>query len=309
MAADDEEEDYMAMVFEDAPKQETSLQRRARTEREIQSRAHPKSKAELEQEAEAAREAGLSTAIDTSSKGFKMMAKFGFKDGDTLGKSKDARREPIRVQVKDDRSGIGLESQKKRKFRERMEKAAQEAKRTKVEEGDYRDRVRQEYKDKQDEREFRNAQKTAERLQEQQLEQAAADGKGRVKGLADIPLKQINVLWRGLVRHRREKERKQEEARVRQNRLASRLPMLGDDEEDADDKMALGRDTTVTVIDDDLDDDDPDLEAFEELPIAERLQKIVLHLQETQYYCYWCKQQYPDAAMEGCPGITEEEHD
>ena len=65
-----------------------------------------------------------------------MMAKFGFKQGDALGKSEEARREPIRVNGKEDRGGIGLESEKKRKFREQLEEAERQAKRSKEEEGD-----------------------------------------------------------------------------------------------------------------------------------------------------------------------------
>lgn len=77
-----------------------------------EARSRQKTKAEKEADAEAAREASLATALPETNKGFKMMAKFGFKQGDTLGKAEDARKEPIRVDIKGDRSGIGLETKK-----------------------------------------------------------------------------------------------------------------------------------------------------------------------------------------------------
>jgi hypothetical protein len=39
------------------------------------------------------------------------------------------------------------------------------------------------------------------------------------------------------------------------------------------------------------------------------LEKLVVYLRETYHYCFWCKYRYTDESMEGCPGLTEEEHD
>lgn len=89
----------------------------------------------------------------------------------------------------------------------------------------------------------------------------------------------------------------------------SRLPTYEDDNEDADYKFALGKSKTQVALVEDLDEEDAELNAFNELPIAERLQKLVDHLRETYWYCFWCKYKYPDEEMEGCPGLTEEDHD
>jgi len=32
-------------------------------------------------------------------------------------------------------------------------------------------------------------------------------------------------------------------------------------------------------------------------------------LREEFNYCFWCKCTYPGEDMEGCPGLTEEDHD
>jgi hypothetical protein len=248
----------------------------------------------------------LATAIPESNKGFKMMAKFGFKQGDALGKSGDARKVPIAVNVKEDRGGIGLESEKKRKFREQFEEADRLAKRAKEEEGDYLENLRQEQKDKKAERDLDNAQRTAERLSEKESEE---------KGVPDPtekPLADINVLWRCRARRRVEIQREKKEKRELNNTLASRLPTLADQgDEDADSKVALGHDVTpfYTTLENDLEEEDPELAEFEALPVTERLKKLLLFLRETYKYCLYCGYQYPDAELEGCPGVTEEEHD
>ncbi|KAF2707573.1 G-patch-domain-containing protein [Pleomassaria siparia CBS 279.74] len=306
---EEEEEDYMSMVFVDTPanpQHETSLQRAARKRREGEARSRIKSKAEREAEAEAAREAALSTALPSSNKGFKMMAKFGFKQGDSLGKSEDARKEPVQVNIKEDRGGIGLESEKKRKFKETMAQAAKEAKRIKATEGDYREERKQEAKNKKDERDLDNAQRIAERLAEQEFEEK---NPGQTY---QVPLKDINVLWRGRTQRRLEKEQDRQKQRELHNTLSSRLSTSANDEEQDDDsKIALGRDLApfyTSLEDDDLE-VGSDLMIFEALPAADRLQKVTIFLREKYHYCFWCGHRYTDITMDGCPGVTEEEHD
>jgi hypothetical protein len=326
MAQSDEDDDYMNMTFEDAPKgpkYETSLQRAARKRKEVrpllprdaiaddivqgEARSKQKTKAEREADAEAAREASLATALPETNKGFKMMAKFGFKQGDTLGKSEDARKEPIRVDMKGDRSGIGLESEKKRKFREQWEQADREAKRSKEEEGDYIEIRRLEAKEKKAERDLDSAQRTAERLTEQ-----AAEDKGTPQP-TEQPVKDVNVLWRSRARRRAVIKHEKQQRRELNNSIASRLPTLAADEDDEEDdsKVAQGRDLApfYTSLEDDLEDKDPDLAEFEALPVVDRLQKLLTFLRDEFHYCLYCGYQYPDAEMEGCPGLTDEEHD
>jgi hypothetical protein len=229
-----------------------------------------------------------------------MMAKFGFKQGDALGKSDNARKVPINVEIKEDRGGIGLDSEKKRKFRERMEEVGRKAKRSKEEDQDYREFQRQQIKSKKLERDLITTQKTAERLYDE-----STDGKEK----DETPLKDINVLWRRLARTRLEKLReKQEEQNIKNSSLA-RNPKFVDDDEDADYQIALGPDTNVAYIPDELEEEDSELEEFESLPTEERLDKLITYLREKYWYCYWCGHRYSDESMEGCPGTTEEEHD
>jgi len=65
-----------------------------------------KSKAVLESEK---REEGLQKSLDSSNKGFALLAKMGYKPGDSLGKSNTGIVEPIGIEVKNNRGGLGAE--------------------------------------------------------------------------------------------------------------------------------------------------------------------------------------------------------
>ena len=337
-SAGDEEDDYLNMSFAEPVEQkhETSFQRRARKKREAEEKAKPKSKAELKAEADLAREMALATAIDSSNKGFKMMAKMGFKGG-ALGTGESAgRTQPIEVSMKEDRSGIGLENEKKRKFRNAAEKAEIDTKKAKVDEGDYRERMRLEREQKRLESQIIGAMKVAERFDEGQevtADPTSKDAQGveenahpeqttteqppsadddqadeplPPKVLPKRPYSSINVLWRGLVRHRLMKER---ERRMRYDlhQSLSRLPTYNDPDEDEQYKQALGTE------EEEIEEEDIELDHFTALEPAERLAKLLDYLRTKYHYCFWCKFQYHDETMEDdgakCPGLTEDDHD
>ncbi|KAM7185448.1 putative g-patch domain protein [Rhypophila sp. PSN 637] len=347
---EEEEEDYMKMTFTDVPsttRPETSLQRRQRERREAEARGRVKSKAEIAAEEEARREAALSKSLLSTNpdaikknKGLSMMAKMGFKGGALGSKdNKDAKAEPIKINVKDGREGIGLESERKRKLREMAEQAGEAAKKVKVDEIGYRERVRLEREEARLEGQLRGAQKIAAQMDEEMggsearrslekrnvgedADDDETDSARRAVPNSARPLKSLPVVYRGLVRAREEAER---DRRMRHDLeqsssvgpLSSRLPVYVDvdDEQDDHDKMALGKTlekdkvSTIYVTADDLDEEDKELAVFEALPTAEKLVKVVMYLREQHRYCFWCKFTYPDEAMEGCPGVTEEDHD
>ncbi|KAG6307318.1 hypothetical protein E4U45_005086 [Claviceps purpurea] len=324
--SDDEDDDYMNMTFEEpTPAKETSLQRTQRLKKEALARGMVKSKAQLLEEEAAARDKALSTSMldgpaAKKSKGFAMMAKMGFTGGG-LGKTTkeggEARKitEPIKLSLKEDRGGIGMESEKKRKLQEAMEE--REAKAVKVVDPyEYRDRIRKEREDERLEKQFQAAQRVAERMDEEESTEAAAaaqeDAEEPVKKVAPLssrPLKSIPVLYRGLVRYREEKER---DRRMRHDleQSLTRLPTYDDEDEDEDDKRALGKKgKTVYVTAEDLDDEDEELEAFNAQEPGKRLGELVGYLRRRHWYCFWCKMQYESENMEECPGTSEEDHD
>ncbi|GAQ12026.1 G patch domain-containing protein 11 [Aspergillus lentulus] len=360
---EEEEDDYMSMVIEEPQQKETFAQKKLRKQREAEARAKVPSKAELAAQEAARRDAALSkSTLDPSNKGFQMMAKLGFKPGQTLGKPQTPpgdsqpshedkeerlRSEPLNLVFKEGRGGIGLDSEKKRKFREEAEEAL---KKVKQEEGDYRDRVRQERETRRTEAQVHAAQKVAERL-DAEAEAETADGvvetaetgqteeedkspdreqspdegpvedptgesraaraKVRVK-----PTSKINVLYRGLVREREEKEQALQMRHALQTSLPSsffphpQLPGYDDPTLEPDDKEALGsgKDTS-TILEQELEEEDPELDEFNALDPSERLARLVVYLRERHRYCFWCKYRYETDEMEGCPGLTEEDHD
>lgn len=299
--------------------------------------------------------------LDPSNKGFQMMAKLGFKPGDTLGKPKpkpaeggeneneassssmatsasewvQAHAEPLRLVVKEDRGGIGLDTEKKRKFREEAEQVAERAK---AEVGEYRERMRAEREERRIEAQILAAQKVAEKLdieaEEKMMEVRGDDGDGdgeessfvdkqqktkkkdtvRLKSLSQIP-----VVYRGMVRAREEQERLEMERRRRETSLPSSffpradLPGYEDPTLDRDDIQAIGAsapDKNTSFVELEADEpEDPELEEFNSLDASERLRRVVTYLREQHCYCFWCKYRYETKDMEGCPGLTEEDHD
>ncbi|KAK0389637.1 hypothetical protein NLU13_3212 [Sarocladium strictum] len=319
----DDEDDYMNMTFADPePVKESSVKRAERLKKESRARGVIKSKAEIEEEEAAAREKALSTSMldderAKKSKGFAMMAKMGFTGGG-LGKKRDdgegaGRAEPIKVEIKGDRGGIGMDNEKKRKIREAAEELGVKA--IKLDPDEYRERVRKEREDARLEKQFFAAQRMAERLDDEQPpaheSSASPDGEGHEKPKRDIstrPLKSFPVLYRGLIRHREEQERDRRMRHDLQQSL-SRLPTYEDDLEDEDDKTAMGKKQTVYATADDLDEEDAELDAFNELSPGEKLGQVLAYLRKQHRYCFWCKTTYDDDEMEGCPGLTEEDHD
>ena len=307
----EEEDDYLSMTFGDpsAPAaKKTSLQRTARLKKEAAERGRVPSKAELAEQEKAARDAALATELDISNKGAKMMARMGFKGG-PLGQTGDARTKPIELLMKDDRGGIGMDSEKKRKVREAAEAADVGEKRQKVGLEEFRERNRVEREEKRTEGLMWGGMKVLEEFEEEDEDGVAdqTDGVEREASKDNTsqgqrkPLPDVNVLYRPLLKQRLERERDNKMRQELNNSLSTRNDAEADsDNDDQNDPF----DQRVQ----DLDDEDPELKDFEELSFAERVEKIVEELREKYHYCFWCKYRYPDAEMDGCPGLTEDEH-
>jgi len=303
--SEDEEDDYLNMTFEEpaTKKKETSLQKTARLKKEAAERGRIPSKAEKEAAAAAAREKALATELDSSNKGAKMMAKMGFKAGGGLGAAgNEGRTRPIELGMKDDKGGIGADSEKKRKIREAAEAAESGAKKVKLTVEDFRERNVREREEKRLEGMWYGAMKILEMFEEDGDKKDDEAKKSHEAGKDDFtrrPLESMNVLYRPLVRDRLAKER---ERRARYDLTQSLSRNEEYTEEDADDKLALSSEVQ------DLDEEDAELEEYEGLLIAERLDKTIKYLREKYWYCFWCKYRYEDEGMEDCPGLTEDEH-
>ena len=120
---------------------------------------------------------------------------------------------------------------------------------------------------------------------------------------------QINVLYRGLVL-----EREQNDPSLHAQKQPSiNLPDYIDETMSHHDLLALGKDPpTVSCLfeqEEEDDDDDEELQAFNALDPAERLRKLIVYMREKHWYCFWCKGRYNTKDMDGCPGLTEEDHE
>jgi hypothetical protein len=293
---EEEEDDYLSMTFTDPPaptKKESSLQRTARLKREAAARGKVPSKLEREAQSKLASEKALSTPLPPTNKGALLMSKMGFIPGSALGQVPDARTRPIEVQMKEGREGIGMEGEKKRKIREAAEEAEGKEKRVKVTVEEFTERRRGEVEERRVEGQVWGAMRVLEKIEMDH--QGGEEEKGK-----ELPLKSVNVLYRPLVKQRLEKER---ERRMRYDLDQSLSRNWQYEEEEQDEKLAFGE-----VVEEDLEEEDGELEEFEGLSAREKLERLVGFLREKYWYCFWCKWRYEDEAMEGCPGLSEDEH-
>ncbi|KAI1977787.1 hypothetical protein LOZ53_002164 [Ophidiomyces ophidiicola] len=255
-----------------------------------------------------------------------------------------ARRitEPLAIAVKDGRGGVGLDSLRKRRLRDQLDA---HAKRLQTDQLDFRARARLESDARRAEAQFRAAQAVAEGLDLDADEAPASaehkhchagtdtgtdTAKHRCSHCPPVrPLARINLLYRGLVRARELQHRDAHAAHRRHHALADSardlaspsasramaglsLPACAEDDDlDPDDKLALGRtaDGHIVAPDEDDDEDDPELDEFNALPPQDRLARLVRYLRDTHCYCFWCKCRYDSPRMDGCPGLTEDDHD
>nr|XP_023652099.1 G patch domain-containing protein 11 [Paramormyrops kingsleyae] len=123
-----------------------------------------------EQEQES-REAKLQSSISNENKGFALLQKMGYKAGQGLGKEGAGRVEPIPLNIKTDRGGIGMEAVQKRKAEEKLEQNRQKVRiKQQVEKQsleDFRLRMRSEREQRQTEGDLRKSQRVCEQLDNQ----------------------------------------------------------------------------------------------------------------------------------------------
>ncbi|KAL0983670.1 hypothetical protein UPYG_G00131100 [Umbra pygmaea] len=166
---------------------------------------------ELEQES---REAAQQSTISNENKGFALLQKMGYKAGQGLGKQGAGRVEPIPLNIKTDRGGIGMEQVKKRKAEEALEYYRQKARAKQQHEKqsleDFRVRMRTEREELKIEGDLRRSQKACEQLDSQ-------------KGVADP--REV-WYWPKLVVEEEEEEKEEEEK---------------DDEEEEEDLTSLDK--------------------------------------------------------------------
>ncbi|XP_033835555.1 G patch domain-containing protein 11 [Periophthalmus magnuspinnatus] len=174
----DDEEDYMSDAFltklQDV-KPGVSMVRRVKEamKKEVQikeTNIKNRQKSFKEQEKES-REVALQSSISNENKGFALLQKMGYKAGQGLGKEGAGRVEPIPLNIKTDRGGIGMEELKKRKAEEELEHYRQKIRAKQQNEAksmdDFRARVRTDREERKIEADLRRSQRSCEQLDSQ----------------------------------------------------------------------------------------------------------------------------------------------
>lgn len=117
------------------------------------------------------REAALQSSLSNENKGFALLQKMGYKAGQGLGKEGAGRVDPIPLNIKTDRGGIGMEEMKKRKAEEELEHYRQKVRAKQQNETksleDFRSRVRTEREERKIDGDLRRSQRACEQLDSQ----------------------------------------------------------------------------------------------------------------------------------------------
>ncbi|XP_073689746.1 G patch domain-containing protein 11 [Garra rufa] len=132
--------------------------------------AQNRQKTYKEQERES-RDVALQSSISSQNKGFALLQKMGYKAGQGLGKAGAGRVEPVPLNIKTDRGGIGMEELKKRKADEELQnyrrkvQMKQQVEKRSLE--DFRVRKRTEREERQIQGDLRKSQRACEQLDSQ----------------------------------------------------------------------------------------------------------------------------------------------
>ncbi|THD22628.1 Coiled-coil domain-containing protein 75 [Fasciola hepatica] len=235
---------------------------------------------------------GLQKQVDPTNKGFNMLVKMGYAPGQGLGKNAEGRSEPVPIEVRSDRSGLGrgMAVRESREIFQRIRQQMMLAERS----------------------QFQGVMSTKFRLSraKRQLE-AARRICFQLDSAQSIPVPVSSSFWpipeiqnplspeREPVRRYRSDHRTSGSHHSQDDRDRSpfyddrdQLPQLSDEEQDL---TSLNADNPRTV----------------DANILSVLQDLVVYLRDRHSYCFWCSAQYADRdeLNKECPGPSEEDHE
>ncbi|XP_022195725.1 G patch domain-containing protein 11 [Nilaparvata lugens] len=236
------------------------------------------------------REDGLSQPISEDNKGFKMLQKLGFKPGSGLGKSQEGCKEPIPINVKSDRQGLGR-TQAVKELLEKKAAILKERQNKALNVTDYRAVLAQEAAQKRAEIDFRKAQKVCQQLDTE-------------NGFEPFEY------WYWPVSKSNDNEEEfideDTDAHIESKQTISVC------NEDAREGGGVGGGDGIEGEEETYDEDEDVEEEDNEdnYTIGEKLEMLTGYLRQTHYYCIWCGTRYEDEQdMDGeCPGPTYDEH-
>ncbi|KAM6367395.1 G patch domain-containing protein 11 isoform 2-T4 [Alca torda] len=169
----EEDEDYMSDLFikQDVRPGLPMVRRmkEAIQKEEKQKEANEKNRQKsIKEEEKERRDLVLKSALGNENKGFALLQKMGYKSGQALGKSGEGIVEPIPLNIKTGRSGLGHDELKKRKAEEKLENYRQKLHMKKQANEQAADQFRIRFKNKQEERkmegDLRKSQRACQQL-------------------------------------------------------------------------------------------------------------------------------------------------
>lgn len=226
------------------------------------------------------REEGLQEALGASNKGFALLQKMGYKPGTALGKSGMGNVDPIPVQVKTDRQGLGraaaIEEVKKAKRLYRAKKQ-ELAKGTEVSIEQFRARLKQKSDQRLVEIDLFKSQKSCHQLDTKEGYTEPAE----------------SWFWPKIKSSKKKKADSDED---------------GDDaEEQGSSKLHSGRGDPEEEEEEEKEEEDDDEDEFE---TSEKLEMLTKYLRSSYNYCIWCCVKFDDEKdmQSDCPGSTRDDH-
>ncbi|EPY53207.1 RNA-binding protein [Schizosaccharomyces cryophilus OY26] len=240
-------EDYMSMKFDFTPS--TLLSSEEKRNLESKERGIQKSQRSLEYESF---KKGISEVVPEKSVGSKkaleMMKKMGYKSGSSLGAEQKEEIEPLYVEKKQDKTGIGFGNDKKRRLEDIIKEERLEVEEQEKSIEDFSTEKSKEYLEKKVAIQLSSAQHVLEKLEANEFEQI---------GLEMTPEK-AHPYYRSLLLA---KEKDQEE-RVKRKRLSSRIPL-------SQLETASELDVSKGHFEEDLNATDEELHYFDSLSVSQ----------------------------------------
>ncbi|XP_005103362.1 G patch domain-containing protein 11 isoform X2 [Aplysia californica] len=217
------------------------------------------------------REKGLQTSLSSDNKGFALLQKMGYKPGMGIGKQEKGRVDPVSIEVKADRGGLGRDTERKRKVAEMDRWRAKRQKTEETRTSSFLHRMSDRYSERNAERDLRTAQKACLQLDQQE-------------GLAEP---NEDFFWPQSCLATRSGDEDQEEEET-MNDPCSRVTASHDDEEE-----------------------DEELESVTEFSDPEKLEILTKYLRNTYKFCIWCGTRYDNAQDldASCPGNSASSHE
>ena len=225
-----------------------------------------------------------------------MLAKMGYKSGEGLGKEKQGRSEPVDLEIRTHRAGIGRSNQRaeRKKARERqkeimsqqMERMKEKQKLMEMKKDDFRAAMSARFNERKTEGCLRKACRTCE-----ELDIRAGIFSGESLNTAEErsnaePSRDSNYMWCAFP------EQEIQESTTSQP------------------EYQVSRDTNIDQPDLPAKELSPEEQQWREASAADRLRMVLEYLRSQHHYCLWCGMQYSsfEELEESCPGLYEDDH-